>query len=97
MRESFPLAAMCVADFLGRTTTLVERLGGWMNIHGAPNEIPNAKPFAQDTALRPYDRKTFGRFHRVLVQIDRVFAGFAPSILAKSRRCICSGVCSIWL
>ena len=38
MRESFPLEAMSVADFLSRTTTLVERLGGRMDIHGAPNE-----------------------------------------------------------
>ena len=43
MRESFPLEAMCVADFLSRSTTLVERLGGRMDIHGAPNEIPDAK------------------------------------------------------
>lgn len=53
MRESFPLEAMRVADFLSRTTTLVERLGGRMDLHGAPNEIPDAKPFAQDTASRP--------------------------------------------
>jgi hypothetical protein len=57
MRESFPLEAMSVADFLIRTTMLVERLGGRMNIHSAPNEIPDAKPFAQDTASRPYARR----------------------------------------
>ena len=28
MRESFPLEAMSVADFLSRTSTLVQRLGG---------------------------------------------------------------------
>jgi len=83
MRESFPLEAMSVADFLSRTTTLVERLGGRMDIHGAPNEIPNAKPFAQDTTSRPYDRKAVERFHRALVQIDRVFTRFRTGYLGK--------------
>ncbi len=82
-RESFPLEAMSVADFLRRTTTLVERLGGRMDIHGAPNEIANATPFAQDTASRPYDRKAVERFHRALVQIDRVFARFRTGYLGK--------------
>jgi hypothetical protein len=83
MRESFPLESMCVADFLSRTTTLVERLGGRMDIHGAPNEIADAKPFAQDTASRPYDREAVERFHRALVQIDRVFARFRTGYLGK--------------
>ena len=80
MRESFPLEAMSVADFLSRTNTLVERLGGRMDIHG---EISDAKPFAQDTALRPYDREAVERFHRALVQIDRVFARFRTGFLGK--------------
>jgi hypothetical protein len=52
MRESFPLEAMSVADFLSRTTTLVERLGGRMDIHGTPNEIPNAKSAADNEVAR---------------------------------------------
>lgn len=82
-RESFPLEAMSVAEFLSRTTALVERLGGEMDIHGAPNEIPDAIPFAQDTAARPYDRAATERFHRALVQIDRVFARFRTGFLGK--------------
>ena len=82
-RESFPLEAMSVAEFLERTTRMVGRLGGRMDIHGAPNEIPHAKPFAEDTAPRPYDRAAVRRFHRALLQIDRVFTRFRTGFLGK--------------
>lgn len=82
-RERFPLEAMSVAGFLTRTTALVERLGGRMEIHGAPNELPDAKPFTEDTAPRPYDRDEAERFHRALVEIDRVFTRFRTGFLGK--------------
>ena len=82
-RESFPLEAMSVAEFLSRTAALVGRLGGRMDIHGAPNEIPDARPFAQDVAPRPYDRDAVQRFHRALVRIDRVFTRFRTGFLGK--------------
>ena len=82
-RERFPLEAMSVAGFLNRITALVGRLGGRMDIHGAPNEIADAKPFAEDTAARPYDRAAVERFHRALVQIDGVFTRFRTGFLGK--------------
>lgn len=84
MREGFPLEAMSVAEFLGRTTALVERLGGRMEIHGAPNEIPDAKPFARDTTPRPYDRAATGRFHQALMRIDNVFKRFRTGFIGKA-------------
>ena len=83
-RASFPLEAMSVADFLDRTTRLVGQLGGRMDIHGAPNEIPDGKPFVEDTAPRPYDRDAVRRFHDALVQIDRVFTRFRTGFLGKT-------------
>lgn len=83
-RASFPLEAMSVADFLDRTTRLVGQLGGQMDIHGAPNEIPDGKPFVEDTARRPYDRDAVRRFHDALLQIDRVFTRFRTSFLGKT-------------
>lgn len=83
MREGFALEAMSVADFLRRTTALVERLGGRMDIHGAPNEIPDARPFAEDSAQRPYDHGAVQRFHRALVNIDRVFQQFRTGFIGK--------------
>jgi hypothetical protein len=82
-RECFPLEPMSVADFLDRTAALVGRLSGRMDIHGAPNEISDAKPFAQDTAPRPYDRAAVERFHAALVRIDRVFTQFRTGFLGK--------------
>lgn len=82
-RERVALEAMSVAEFLNRATALVERLGGRMDIHGAPNEIPAARPFAEDTAPRPYDRAAVERFHRALVAIDRVFTRFRTGFLGK--------------
>lgn len=82
-RESFPLEAMSVADFLKQTTALVERLGGRMLLNGTPNEVADPKPFAQDTALRSYNREAVERFHEALVQIDRVFSRFRTGFLGK--------------
>jgi hypothetical protein len=81
--ERFPLEPMSVAEFLNLTTALVERLGGQMNIHGVPNEIPDATPFAKDTAPRPYDRAAIEKFHRALVQIAKVFERFRSGFLGK--------------
>lgn len=82
-RERFPLESMSVADFLGRTTALVEGLGGRMEIHGAPNEIPGGRPFVQDAAPRPYDREAVERFHRALVRVNRVFEHFRTGFIGK--------------
>ncbi len=82
-RESFPLGPMSVAEFLRHTTLLVERLGGRMTIHGKPNEIPDARPFAGDNTQRPYDRAAVERFHRALVHVDRVFTRFRTGFLGK--------------
>ncbi|MEG3191578.1 DUF5996 family protein [Lysobacter sp. D1-1-M9] len=82
-RERFPLEAMSVAEFLDRTTALVKRLGGRMDIHGAPNEMPDAIPFSQDTTRRPYDREAVQRFHQAVVQIERMFTRFRTGYLGK--------------
>lgn len=82
-REQIALEAMSVADFLARTTALVERLGGRMDIHGTPNEIPDAIPFAEDRAARPYDRDAVERFHGALLGITPVFERFRTGFLGK--------------
>lgn len=83
MQARFPLEAMTTADFLARTSSMVDRLGGRMHIHGAPNEIPNAKPFAEDTAPRPYDRQAVQRFHQALLSIQQTFERFRTGFLGK--------------
>lgn len=83
-RERFFLEPMSVADFLARTTTLVERLGGRMTINGVPNEVPNPVPFASDRVRRRYDREAVERFHLALLAIERVFQRFRTGFLGKS-------------
>lgn len=83
VRASVPLEAMSTAAFLDRATGLVQGLGGRMDIHGAPNEIANAKPFAEDTAPRPYDGEAVQRFHQALVSIQQVFERFRTGFVGK--------------
>lgn len=81
--RDFPLESMSVAEFLQRTAELVESAGGRMNIHGAPNEIPDAIPFRQDQQPRPYDAEAVERFHRALLSISGVFEKFRTGFLGK--------------
>lgn len=83
LRERVALGAMSTAEFLSQVTALVQRLGGRMIIHGVPNEIPNAKPFAEDSAPRPYDRQAVQRFHQALVSIQQVFERFRTGFVGK--------------
>lgn len=82
-REQFALEAMSVAEFLTRTTALVEQLGGRMAINGLPNEVPAPVPFADDKVIRPYDRDAVERYHRALISITRVFQRFRTAFLGK--------------
>lgn len=82
-RESFALEAMSVADFLTRTRQAVQGVGGTFDIHGAPNELPDAVPFAQDTASRPYDADAVARYHGALLRIVPVFERFRTGFIGK--------------
>ncbi|MCQ8185918.1 DUF5996 family protein [Parvularcula maris] len=80
---SFPLEPMSIAAFLTRTEDLIVRAGGRPVMHGAPNELPDATPFAEDTAERPYDREAVQRFHRALLSVAGVFERFRTAYLGK--------------
>jgi len=81
--ERFALGPMTVADFHARFRALVRALGGNPAFHGRPSEIPDAVPFAEDHAPRPYDADAVTRFHRALVQVDRVLKRFRTSSIGK--------------
>lgn len=80
---SFPLEAMSVAEFLDRTNGALERIGGSLVIHGAPNELAEATPFKDDLELRPYDKHCVVQFHRALLKIAPVFQHFRTEFLGK--------------
>ena len=80
---SFPLEAMSVAEFLSRTRRAVGAVGGTFDIHGAPNELPEAVPFVEDRDTRPYDADAVRRFHGALLRIVPVFESFRTGFLGK--------------
>ena len=82
--SSFPLDPMTVAAFHASFVKLVSDIGGTPTFDGAPNEVPFPQPFREDHRDRPYDRDPVERFHRALLNIDRVFKTFRSSYLGKS-------------
>jgi hypothetical protein len=86
-----PLKAGSVSDFHADLRRALSELGVPVKIDGAPNEIADATPFAQDTRPRTYDPEAARRFWLALVQIDRVFNRFRTRFLGK-----CSPVHLFW-
>ena len=90
-RSELALRPMTVADFHAQTLEMLRRLGVPTQIHGAPNEVPDAVPFAEDREHDAYDPEYAGRFWRVLLQADRVFGRFRAGFTGK-----CSPVHLFW-
>ena len=86
-----PLRPRTVADFHRAVLDELERLGLPVEIHGAPNELPEAIPFAEDHVHASYDPEAGHRFWRALVQSDRVLRRFRSGFLGK-----CSPVHFFW-
>ncbi len=82
--STIPLVAMPVADFYRRAMEALAALDVPVSIVAVPNELPDATPFPEDTAMRPYDREQAARFWRVLAQADRVLKSFCTRFLGKA-------------
>lgn len=81
---SIPLHPMPVADFYAQVIAALQAVGTPVRIHGAPNELAEAVPFAQDHAPRIYDPAQARDFWRVLLQADRVLKTFRTGFLGKA-------------
>lgn len=79
-----PLQPMTVAAFHAAVMDALEGLGTPVAIHGTPNEIPDAVPFAEDHDHRPFDLVYARRFAQVLRQTDRVLKVFRTAFLGKA-------------
>ena len=91
-RDQIALEPMSVAQFYTRFRRLVTDVGGNPRIHGRPNEMPEAIPFAEDRGQRPYDAAAVVRFHQALLRIADVFTQFRTGFLGKASPVrICSG------
>lgn len=85
------LASGTVADFHREVMDALETLGAPVRIGSAPNEMPEAVPFAQDHKPRTYDPAAAHALWRALVRIDTVFHRFRTRFLGK-----CSPVHLFW-
>jgi len=82
--RGFALAPMSVAEFHRRFFAELTAIGVDVAIHGAPNEVEDATPFAVDTAHASYDAAAVGAFFRALAHADRVLRRFRTSFLGKA-------------
>jgi hypothetical protein len=89
--RSGALRPRSVADFYREVMAALRDLGVETAIHARPNELEDAKPFAEDESHAAYDGDAARRCWRVLVQAERVFTAFRSRFLGK-----CSPVHFFW-
>ena len=79
-----PLRAQPVAGFYAEVMGALRDLGLPVEIHGAPNEVADPIPFAEDTVHASYDPAAAERFGAALRQAHRVFAAFRARFTGKT-------------
>jgi hypothetical protein len=77
------LKPMPVAEFYREVMAALRALGVDVRINEMPNEIADAVRFSEDTVHASYDADAVGRFHRVLLSCNDVFAHFRTGFLGK--------------
>lgn len=87
----FPLRPESVAEFYDELLSKLDEMGLSVSIHGSPNELEDATPFAKDRIHNSYDPAYATRFWSVLVQADRVLKEFRAGFIGK-----CSPVHFFW-
>lgn len=87
----FPLWNQSVADFYHQILDALNSLGIHIAIHGGPNELEDALPFAEDQVHAAYDAQYANRLWHVLLQTQRVFTEFRSRFVGK-----CSPVHFFW-
>jgi len=83
-REEVPLNAGSIAALHRRLITILDAHGLPTSFNGRPNELPDALPFADDTAARDYDRDSAERFRGALAAMLPVFARFRSGFSGKA-------------
>src|SRR5215212_5143827 len=79
-----PLQPVSIAEFYDRFMERLKSAGHPLRIHGRPNELDPALPFAEDREARAYDRDSASRLLGALLGADRVFREFRSGFLGKS-------------
>ena len=83
-RHCMRLAPRSVADFYAEYMSSLRSLGIEVKIYRTPVEFDDTTPFDQDQHHASYDAAYVERFHRILVNSDRVFKQFRSRFLGKS-------------
>jgi hypothetical protein len=83
-RAGLPLEPMTVAEFFTRLMEKLRALDIDVRINKKPNEVSDAVLFDRDTVHAAYDRAYVERFHRVLLQADRLCKAFRSGFLGKA-------------
>ncbi|MEO1039468.1 MAG: DUF5996 family protein [Pseudomonadota bacterium] len=82
-RSGFALESMSVAEFHRRFLEALLPHCGLVDMHGAPNEVPDPVPFAQQTEPGEYDPQAAEDYWRALAAITPVFERFRSGFLGK--------------
>jgi len=82
--RELPLRPQSVSRFYEELLGELEGVGLGVTIHGTPNELEGAIPFADDHDHASYDPEYANRFWRVLVQADRVLQRFRAHFIGKN-------------
>jgi hypothetical protein len=82
--SSVPLVPQPVAGFYREVLEALRSLGVRVEIWPVPVEIAERVPFDQDTGHSAYDPAYAGRFHRLLLQVDRVLNEFRCRFIGKT-------------
>jgi hypothetical protein len=84
LRKALPVAQRSIADVHRDLSALLARLGLPAPLAGAPNEIPDPVPFAEDDRPREWDGDAALRLHGAFLQAERNFAVFRSLYRGKS-------------
>jgi hypothetical protein len=80
-----------VADFYAEHMACLKSLGIEVTIHTTPAEFDDKTPYDVDRNHASYDRRYVERFHRILMNVDRLFHEFRSPFIGK-----CSPVQFFW-
>jgi len=83
-QSTLPVAGKTVATVHRELSDLLAGLGLPAPLHGAPNEIPDPVPFAEDDRPREWDADAAARLHGAFLCADRGFNAFRSLYRGKS-------------
>ena len=83
-RAEMDLYPRTVADFYRELFEKLDVLGIDVKIHGSPNEIETAIPFAENTINKSYDKDAVQAIWKVMLKANEVFNQFRSDFVGKA-------------